>query len=52
MVGCVAARNDGVLLVGPVCMCVQVLMSELGAAGSILNGCAGQMETVAADWDK
>lgn len=28
-----AARHAGVLLVVCVCMCVQVLMSELGAAG-------------------
>lgn len=28
-----AARHAGVLLVGCICMCVQVLMSELEAAG-------------------
>lgn len=38
---------------GGACVCgwvgVQVLMSELGAAGFlILNGCTGQMETLAA----
>lgn len=33
MVGCVAARHDGVLLMGSVYICVHVLIFELGAAG-------------------
>lgn len=40
--GCVRARAGA-------CVGAQVLMSELGAAGFlILNGCTGQMETLAA----
>lgn len=48
-----AARRaaGGAHVGGSACACVgvQVLMSELGAAGFlILNGCTGQMETLAA----
>lgn len=44
-----AARRAAGLPGVRACVGVQVLMSELGAAGFlILNGCTGQMETLAA----